>query len=154
MKTNAMRILDTKNIKYVLRDYTETKIVKGTKIASILNENPDQVFKTLVLQGKSKQYYVCIIPVSSELDLKKVATTLDEKKIDLIPQKELLGLTGYVHGGCSPFGMKKQFKTIIDSSFNNFKTIMVSAGKVGLQIELDFKEVINIFEFIVSEIKV
>jgi Cys-tRNA(Pro)/Cys-tRNA(Cys) deacylase len=154
MKTNAMRILDTKNIKYVLRDYTETKIVKGTKIASILNENPNQVFKTLVLQGKSKQYYVCIIPVSSELDLKKVATAIDEKKIDLIPQKELLGLTGYVHGGCSPFGMKKQFKTIIDSSFKNFETIMVSAGKVGLQIELDFKEIVNIFEFLVSDIKV
>jgi len=147
MKTNAMRILDSKKIKYQVHDYTNTNAISGLEVAHVLNENPKQVFKTLVVQGKSKNYYVCVIPVTKQLDLKIVAKFLNEKSVDMIKEKELLPLTGYVHGGCSPFGMKKSFLTIVDETANDFDTVMVSGGKVGLQIELNMKEACQSFGF-------
>ena len=147
MKTNAMRILDAKHISYTVHDYTQTGAIRGVEVAKVLNENPHQVFKTLVVQGKSKAYYVCVIPVLKQLDLKRYAEYLNEKSIDLILQKDLLPLTGYLHGGCSPFGMKKSFRTLIDRDVLLYPTVMVSGGKIGLQIELDLKYAAEIFEF-------
>lgn len=135
-KTNAMRLLDGKKIQYNIHDYTESGAIAGEEVAAVLGENPAQVFKTLVTIGKSKQYYVFIVPVTGELDLKKAAKAVGEKSIEMIKSKELLPLTGYVHGGCSPIGMKKVFPTVIDKSAKSFDKIFFSAGKIGLQIEI------------------
>ena len=110
--------------------------MSGEQIAALLGEDPDRVFKTLVTQAKSGQYYVFVVPVGAELDLKKAAKAAGEKAISMIRQKELLPLTGYVHGGCSPIGMKKQFPTFIHEKARQYEKMFVSAGKVGLQIEL------------------
>ena len=112
-KTNVMRILDQKKINYNSYDYTETNAVSGMEVATSLNEDPNKVFKTLVTVAKSKINYVFVVPVNKELDLKKAAKAVGEKSIEMIKSKELLPLTGYIHGGCSPIGMKKQFKTAI-----------------------------------------
>ena len=135
-KTNVMRALDQKKIPYEVHAYEPDATMSGEEIANLLNEDADRVFKTLVTQGKSGQYYVFVVPVKSELDLKKAAKTAGEKAVSMIKQKELLPLTGYVHGGCSPIGMKKQFPTFIHMSAEECKHMFVSAGKVGLQIEL------------------
>ena len=134
-KTNAIRLLDKKKIDYILHDYTDTDAISGTEIAAVLNEDPEKVFKTLVTVGKSGEHFVFMVPVEKELDLKKGAKSAGEKSIAMIKNKELLPLTGYIHGGCSPIGMKKQFKTFIDITALNFKNIYFSAGKIGLQIE-------------------
>lgn len=139
-KTNVIRILDKNKIEYTQRTYDPDPTKSGAEIAQILGENPDAVFKTLVTVSKSKEYYVFMIPVEKELDLKKGAKAVGEKSIEMIPQKELLPLTGYVHGGCSPIGMKKQFKTTIDESALNFEKIMFSAGRVGCQVEVKFED--------------
>lgn len=152
-KTNVMRILDSKKIEYKAHYYTDSDAIAGVDVVAALNENPDQAFKTLVTRGASKNYHVFVVPVSKELDLKKAAKSVNEKSIEMIKQKELLPLTGYIHGGCSPIGMKKQFNTVIDLSAKNFETIFVSAGKIGYQIEMkteDFSKVIRVnFEDIV-----
>ena len=152
-KTNVMRILDSKKIEYKAHYYTDSDAIAGVDVVAALNENPDQAFKTLVTRGASKNYHVFVVPVSKELDLKKAAKSVNEKSIEMIKQKELLSLTGYIHGGCSPIGMKKQFNTVIDLSAKNFETIFVSAGKIGYQIEMkteDFSKVIRVnFEDIV-----
>ena len=135
-KTNVMRVLDGKKISYTSHSYKPDATMSGEEIAEILGENPEKVFKTLVTQGKSGAYYVFVVPVVSELDLKKAAKAASEKAISMIKQKELLGLTGYVHGGCSPIGMKRQFPTFIHSTAAEYDRIFVSAGKVGFQIEL------------------
>ena len=135
-KTNVMRVLDGKKIPYTSHSYEPDATLTGEEIAGILGEDPDKVFKTLVTQGKSHSYYVFVVPVKEELDLKKAAKAAGEKDISMIKQKELLPLTGYVHGGCSPIGMKKQFKTFIHETAPNYEKIFVSAGKVGMQIEL------------------
>ena len=135
-KTNVMRVLDGKKISYQSHSYEPDATMSGEEIAAILGEAPDNVFKTLVTQGKSGQHYVFVIPVEKELDLKKAARAAGEKAVSMIPQKELLPLTGYVHGGCSPIGMKKAFPTFIDASATGFERICVSAGKVGAQIEV------------------
>lgn len=135
-KTNVMRVLDKNKIPYTSHAYNPDPTMTGEEIAALLNEEPSHVFKTLVTQGKSNSYYVFVIPVTQELDLKKAAKAADEKSISMIKQKELLPLTGYVHGGCSPIGMKKQFKTFIHETAKNYKTIFVSAGRVGCQIEI------------------
>lgn len=145
-KTNVMRILDQKKIEYIEHCYINTNAISGEDVASALGENPNQTFKTLVTIGHSKNYYVFLVPVSKELDLKKAAKAVEEKSIEMIKSKELLPLTGYIHGGCSPIGMKKQFKTTIDSSAEQFKTIIFSGGKIGYQVEValnDLKKVIN-----------
>ena len=148
-KTNVMRVLEQKKIKYNSYCYEETGETNGEKIAAILNEPVERVFKTLVTVGKTGTNYVFVIPVACELDLKKAAKIVGEKSIDMLKSKELLPLTGYIHGGCSPIGMKKFFKTTIHESAKGFETIFVSAGKVGYQIEVnpeDLKKVIR-FEY-------
>lgn len=135
-KTNVMRVLDAKKITYESHSYEADPRLTGEEIAGILGEDAAKVFKTLVTQGKSGGYYVFVVPVQAELDLKKAAKAAGEKSIAMIKQKDLLGLTGYVHGGCSPVGMKKQFPTFIHESAETFEKIYVSAGKVGFQIEL------------------
>jgi Cys-tRNA(Pro)/Cys-tRNA(Cys) deacylase len=143
-KTNAMRLLDGKKIQYTVHDYTESGAIAGEDVASVLGENPAQVFKTLVTIGKSRQYYVFIVPVTGELDLKKAAKAVGEKSIEMIKSKELLPLTGYIHGGCSPIGMKKVFPTVIDKSAESFERIFFSAGKIGLQIEIAVEDISKI----------
>lgn len=131
-----MRVLEQKKITYKSYSYEPDPAKTGAEIAAILGENADKVFKTLVTRAKSGQYYVFVVPVKKELDLKKAAKAAGEKAIAMIPQKELLPLTGYVHGGCSPVGMKKQFPTFIHETARDHETIFVSAGKVGFQIEV------------------
>ena len=135
-KTNVMRVLEAKKIAYNSHSYEQDPTLTGEQIAGILGEDPAHVFKTLVTQGKSGQYYVFAIPVAAELDLKKAAKVAGEKSIDMIKQKELLPLTGYVHGGCSPIGMKKAFPTWVHETATGYDKMFVSAGKVGFQIEL------------------
>ncbi len=139
-KTNVMRVLDGKKINYKSHMYEPDATMSGEEIAAILGEDADKVFKTLVTQGKSNQYYVFVIPVKRELDLKKAAKAVSEKSISMIPQKELLPLTGYVHGGCSPIGMKKSFPTTIHETAKDFEEIFFSAGKVGYQVEVAVKD--------------
>lgn len=135
-KTNAIRILDSKKIDYITHDYSNSDAVSGLEVAKYLNQDPNKLYKTLVTVSKSNKNYVFLVPVSKELDLKKAAECVNEKNIEMIKSKDLLALTGYIHGGCSPIGMKKQFKTVIDSSLNNLEKIICSAGVIGLQIEL------------------
>lgn len=140
-KTNAMRILDQKKIEYLIHDYTESGVIAGEDVANTLGEDPKKVFKTLVTVGKSKQYYVFLVPVCKELNLKKAAKVVGEKSIEMIKSKELLPLTGYIHGGCSPIGMKKAFPTTIDISAKEFDKIYFSAGKIGLQVEVNVSDI-------------
>lgn len=135
-KTNVMRILDKKKIKYEHYCYADTGETNGEKVAEILGQNPSQVFKTLVTVGKTGANYVFVIPVNCELDLKKAAKAVGEKSIDMLKAKELLLLTGYIHGGCSPIGMKKYFRTTIHESAKDYDTIFFSAGRVGYQVEV------------------
>ena len=135
-KTNVMRVLDGKKIQYESHTYQQDATLTGEEIAGILGEDAKKVFKTLVTQGKSGAYYVFVVPVQAELDLKKAAKAAGEKAVSMIKQKELLPLTGYVHGGCSPIGMKKQFPTFIHETAAGFEKIFVSGGKVGYQIEV------------------
>lgn len=135
-KTNAMRALDAAKIDYSHRSFPCEHALSGTEVATLLGEDPNKVFKTLVTQGKSGNYFVFMIPVAEELDLKKAAGAVGEKAIQMIKSKELLPLTGYVHGGCSPIGMKKLFTTTIDETAQLFDTIMFSGGRIGLQVEM------------------
>ena len=139
-KTNVMRVLDSKKVKYISHSYIDTPTTNGVEVAKILEENPDDVFKTLVTTSKSGTNYVFVIPVAKELDLKKAAKVTGEKSIEMLKSKELLPLTGYVHGGCSPIGMKKPFKTFIDKSADEREVIIFSAGKIGYQVELTLPE--------------
>ncbi|MCR4923686.1 MAG: Cys-tRNA(Pro) deacylase [Lachnospiraceae bacterium] len=143
-KTNVMRILQGKKIPFESHSYEEDPTLRGEDIAAILGEDPKHVFKTLVTQGSSKAYYVFVLPVMEELDLKKAAKLSGEKSVSMIKQKELLPLTGYVHGGCSPIGMKKQFPTFIHKSAKDLDKIFVSAGKVGIQVELSPHDLIEL----------
>ena len=134
-KTNVMRILDQKKIEYKEHTYLNTGAIGGQEVAEALGEDANRVFKTLVTVGKTGNHYVFLVPVNKELNLKKAAKAVNEKKIEMIKSKELLPLTGYIHGGCSPIGMKKFFKTTIHSTAENYDTIMFSAGKIGYQVE-------------------
>lgn len=138
-KTNVMRLLDAKKIKYQKYNYESTGAISGMEVAKALGENPNQVLKTLVTVSKTKKYYVFLVPVNRELNLKKAAQSVGEKSLEMLKQKDLLPLTGYIHGGCSPLGMKKQFPTVIDSSAQAFDSIIFSAGKIGYQVEVDRK---------------
>ena len=136
-KTNVMRLLDQKKVKYTGHHYEAPNgAVDGVSVAAAVGKDVSQVFKTLVTRGASKKNYVFVVPVAMELDLKAAAKAAGEKSIEMIRQAELLPLTGYVHGGCSPLGMKKQFPTFIDASAQEQETMMVSAGKIGAQVEL------------------
>ena len=123
-KTNVMRILDQKKVKYNSYNYLKTGAISGMEVAKALNENPNLTFKTLVTVGKTNNHYVFLVPVNKELDLKKAAKAVNEKNIERVKSKELLSLTGYIHGGCSPVGMKKSFKTVIDSSARNYDKLI------------------------------
>ena len=146
-KTNVMRVLDGKKINYKSHMYEPDATMSGEEIAAILGEDADKVFKTLVTQGKSNQYYVFVIPVEKELDLKKAAKAVGEKSIDMLPLKELLPLTGYVHGGCSPIGMKKFFKTTFDESLNSLEKVHFSGGKVGFQVQVAVKDIEKVIRY-------
>ena len=152
-KTNAMRILENENIKFEIIEYSTKDGIGGIDVAEKLGEDKNKVFKTLVTESKEGENYVFVVPVLSELDLKKGAKVSGSKKIEMIQQKKLLPLTGYVHGGCSPVGMKKSFKTFIDSSAENLDYFYISGGKVGMQIKLNPKELISAIDGEFSDIK-
>lgn len=139
-KTNAMRILEKKKISFIEHSYDASVGTDGVTVAKSVGLPVESVFKTLVTEGKSKEHYVFVIPVNCELDLKKAAKAVSEKSVVMIKQKELLPLTGYVHGGCSPVGMKKLFKTTVHESAKDLNTITVSAGEIGKQVELPLSE--------------
>lgn len=151
-KTNAMRLLEQKKIQYTAHNYTNTDAIAGLEVAAALNENPDAVFKTLVTVGKSGEHYVFMVPVNKELSLKKAASCVGEKKIEMIKSKELLDLTGYIHGGCSPIGMKKFFKTVVDISAEGQEEIFFSGGKIGLQVEIKFSDLKKIIRYTLADI--
>ena len=146
-KTNVMRILDKLKIEYKSHSYANTVAISGLDVANVLNQNPNQMFKTLVTTGKSNKYYVFMVPVADELDLKKAAKSVNEKAIEMLKTKDLLAITGYIHGGCSPVGMKKNFITTIDESAANFQTIIFSAGKIGYQVEMGVEELKKVIRF-------
>ena len=143
-KTNAIRQLDTNKISYEVFEYPTDGALDAVSVAGYLKENPEQVFKTLVTVGSSKTNYVFVVPGNNELDLKKAAKAVNEKSIEMIPQNTLLPLTGYIHGGCSPIGMKKLFKTVIDETAVLFDYIYVSAGKIGMQIKINPNDLIKL----------
>ena len=151
-KTNAIRSLEQKKLQFQVHDYSQSDALSGLEVADYLGENPDRVFKTLVTVGRSAGHYVFLVPVSRELDLKKAAKAVNEKSIEMIKAKDLLPLTGYVHGGCSPVGMKKFFPTVIDASAEDFGKIFFSGGKIGLQIEMSLSELQKIIAFRLADI--
>lgn len=153
-KTNVMRILDRAHAEYQSYDYSFTAALSGEEVAAALGKDPARTFKTLVTQGASKAYYVFMVPVCAELELKKAARAAGEKSIAMIKAKELLPLTGYVHGGCSPVGMKKQFRTFIHATAQEFDTILFSAGKIGYQVEMPLSELQKIVPVTPADITV
>lgn len=151
-KTNVMRILDQKKIEYKEHTYLNTGAIGGQEVAEALGEDANRVFKTLVTVGKTGNHYVFLVPVNKELNLKKAAKAVNEKKIEMIKSKELLPLTGYIHGGCSPIGMKKFFKTTIHSTAENYDTIMFSVGKIGYQVETSLNSLKKVIRFDLEDI--
>ena len=136
VKTNVMRILDKAGVAYRVHLYPTDGPLDAVSVARLLKQQPDAVFKTLVTQGKSRAFYVFVIPGPQTLDLRRAAAACGEKSVEMIPQKLLLPTTGYIHGGCSPIGMKKAFPTFVDETAQLFDSICVSAGKIGAQVEL------------------
>ena len=154
-KTNAMRILDRSKIAYIHRCWEDaTAEHTGVELAAALQQNPEQVFKTLVTAGKSGAYYVFMIPVAETLDVKKAAAAVHEKALTMLKAKDLLPLTGYVHGGCSPVGMKKLFVTTIHQSAENFETILFSAGKIGHQLEVSLADLRKVIPYAFADVVV
>ncbi|MBR0343239.1 MAG: Cys-tRNA(Pro) deacylase [Oscillospiraceae bacterium] len=153
-KTNVMRILDQKDIRYNSYTYNSSDALSGVEVADILQKDPDRVFKTLVTVGRSGEHYVFVIPVAQELDLKKAAKAVSEKSIEMVKSKELLPLTGYIHGGCSPIGMKKFFTTIIDETAILFDTILFSAGKIGFQVEVSLDDLSKAISYTLEDLTV
>jgi len=151
-KTNVMRVLDQKKVSYEMYTYADTEAISGVEVAAVLGQNPKQVFKTLVTVGASKKNYVFVIPVCGELNLKKAAKAVGEKSIEMIKSKELLPLTGYIHGGCSPIGMKKFFTTTIDETAKEWDTIIFSAGKIGYQVEVSLENLEKVIRFELKDI--
>ena len=153
-KTNVMRILDGKKIEYNHYNYIESGAISGMEVTEALNENPDMVFKTLVTVGKSGNHYVFLLPVNKELDLKKAAKSVGEKNVEMIKSKDLLPLTGYIHGGCSPIGMKKFFKTVIHETASKFDKILFSGGKIGYQVEVSLQDLSKVIKYDLADIVV
>lgn len=153
-KTNVMRILDGKKIEYNHYNYLESRAISGMEVVEALNENPDMVFKTLVTVGKSGNHYVFLLPVNKELDLKKAAKSVGEKNVEMIKSKDLLPLTGYIHGGCSPIGMKKFFKTVIHETASKFDKILFSGGKIGYQVEVSLQDLSKVIKYDLADIVV
>ena len=153
-KTNAIRIVERMKIEHRTHTYDSSKQASGLEVAQMLNQNPDKVFKTLLTTGKTGKHYVFVIPVAKELDLKKAAKCVNEKSIEMLKQKDLLPLTGYIHGGCSPIGMKKFFTITIDYTAENFDTIIFSGGRVGLQLEMSFSSLCKAIRLSTAELTV
>lgn len=151
-KTNAMRLLDAMKIKYEEHTYTDTGAISGTEVAAVLGQDLNRCFKTLVTVGKTGEHYVFMVPVAAELDLKKAAKAVGEKSIEMIKSKELLPLTGYVHGGCSPIGMKKYFQTTVHYTAPDYDTIFFSGGRIGFQIELSAEDLAKAIDFKLDDI--
>ena len=145
-KTNAMRILAAAGLPHTLHGYDDSSAISGVEVAAQLGEDPDHVFKTLVTQGKSGEHFVFMIPVAQELDLKKAAKACGEKSVAMIKSRDLLPTTGYVHGGCSPIGMKKPFPTYCDETCVLFDTIIFSGGRIGTQIEMSFDDLCQLVD--------
>lgn len=143
-KTNAVRILDRNKIKYELITYECDEFVDGLHTAEITGAPVEQSYKTLVMQGKSKKYYVFVIQIAEEVDLKAAARAVSEKSVEMIHVKDITAITGYVRGGCSPLGMKKQFPTVIDSSAEQFDEIYISGGRIGTTIKLNPMDLIKV----------
>ena len=154
VKTNAMRILESLKIPYTHHTYECEEFVDGLQIADKLSLPYEQVYKTLVTVGNSKNYFVFVIPIAAELDLKKAAKAVGEKSIEMLKSKDLLPLTGYIHGGCSPVGMKKFFKTTIDSTAENCETFCISAGKIGYQVELSPRDLAKVIRYQMADLTV
>ena len=151
-KTNVMRLLDGKKIKYKSYFYGDGSAISATEVAEYLGQDCERVFKTLVTIGKSGKNYVFVVPSCNELDLKKAAKAVGEKSVSMILSKELLPLTGYIHGGCSPIGMKKFFQTTIHHTAKNFETIFFSGGKIGAQVEMSTYELGKIIRYEFADI--
>ena len=143
-KTNVMRIIEQKKLSYNSRYYGDTGAISGAEVAAAICEDPHRVFKTLVCTGKTGNHYVFVIPVEEELDLKKAAKAVGEKSMEMLKAKDLLPLTGYIHGGCSPIGMKKFFTTTVHTTAANYPTIFFSGGKIGWQVEMSLADLAKI----------
>ena len=151
-KTNVIRILEQNKINFKVYNYINSTAISGTEVADYLGEDYNIVFKTLVTIGKSGNHYVFLVPVNKELDLKKAAVVVEEKSIEMIKSKDLLPLTGYIHGGCSPIGMKKYFPTVIDKSAKNQERIIFSGGKIGYQIDITLEELAKVINYTLEDI--
>lgn len=152
IKTNVMRILDSKKIEYQFYSYEADASFTGIDVAQKLNKEESAVFKTLVTAGKSGEHYVFVLPVNKELDLKKASKAISEKNISMVKSKDLLALTGYIHGGCSPIGMKKNFKTVFHDTTNNLHKITFSAGRIGCQVELRTEDLSKVVDYSTGDI--
>lgn len=153
-KTNVIRVLEQKKIPFDAHYYGDTEAISGTEVAAVLGQDPDRVFKTLVTVGASKAYYVFLVPVNKDLDLKKAAKAVGEKSVVMIKSKELLPLTGYIHGGCSPIGMKKQFVTTVHATFEDYESVFFSAGKIGYQVELSPNDLCKVIRYNKADITI
>ena len=153
-KTNVMRILEQKKIPFQVHSYANSGAVNGREVAAILGIEPKRVFKTLVTTAKSGRNHVFVVPVEEKLDLKKAAKIVGEKLVEMLKEKELLPLTGYVHGGCLPIVMKKFFPTVIDQTAESFASILVNAGKIGYQIEISVGDLARAIPIRMADLKV
>lgn len=151
-KTNVVRTLEQRKIEFKAYTYECESAITGLEVAAILGEDPAQVFKTLVTTGRSGQHYVFVIPVGAGLDLKKAAKAVGEKSLEMLKQKDLLGLTGYIHGGCSPIGMKKAFRTTIDATAAQFDSIIFSGGRIGLQVQVGMADLARVVRYGLADI--
>lgn len=151
-KTNVVRTLEQRKIDFKAYTYECEGAITGLEVAAILGEDPAQVFKTLVTTGRSGQHYVFVIPVGAGLDLKKAAKAVGEKSLEMLKQKDLLGLTGYIHGGCSPIGMKKAFRTTIDATAAQFSSIIFSGGRIGLQVQVGMEDLAKVVRYGLADI--
>lgn len=151
-RTNVMRLLDSLHLKFSEHTYESDGSLTGTEVAELIGQDPQQVFKTLVTVGNSGEHFVFVIPVNKELNLKKAAKATGQKSIEMVKSRDLLPLTGYIHGGCSPIGMKKFFKTTIDETAILFDTIIFSAGKIGFQVEISLDELKKAIDFSLADL--
>lgn len=152
IKTNVMRLLEQKKVPYQHFTYESEGAISGLEVAEQLGQDPAQVFKTLVTTGRSGAHYVFVIPVGAGLELKKAAKAVGEKSLEMLKQKDLLPLTGYVHGGCSPIGMKKLFRTTIDATAANFDSIIFSGGRIGLQVQVSLPDLARMVRFQLADV--
>ncbi len=151
-KTNVMRLLEQKKIPYRSYTYESAGAISGLEVAELLGQDPAQVFKTLVTTGRSGAHYVFVIPVGAGLELRKAAKAVGEKSLEMLRQKDLLPLTGYIHGGCSPIGMKKAFRTVVDASAAPCESIIFSGGRIGLQVQLELAELAKLVRFELADV--